>query len=790
MKTIVVFVLLIMLETGLGQNLLDNPSFEGDLTGTWENNGFLMERVSVDKVDGNFALKASYRDRSLEGPLQVLYGLKTGARYELSVFVKVLNDLSGTLWQNIKVTMQYEFVNPTEIGYYVIANRGLCNTSMGWIKINGSMNAPERAFNWARLAIRGPDPGVDFLVDNAALYEVPENTNWLADSYTNIDTYRKSNVNINFTLPSGVSSSQFDVQTNPDFSNAVNAANVLVSSGLKVRGHNIIWDVADNIPDAVKALSGQELRDEVDKHVQYMCNLGLGKLAHWDVMNEMTHGLYYEEKLEDRNFTKNLFRQMKTCDNVTKLFFNDYQAVDIGGSTEEYYQMMLEYLNENVPVEGLGVQGHFQEYLAVDPTLILKRVDRLATLGIDVVMTEFDVQSPDHVQRADWIEDAMRAMFSHPAMKGIVYWSFWDQDTQNVNRELIQGTNVTIIEPGQRFFCLIKKEWTTNLTRNLGSDLNVFFRGFRGDYQVIIKRSGVPIQVESFSLGSSDMTVNIKVANKTTAANVPEDKDYVPRCVSHRGQKPLGLQSTSSTNMQLTCVNVESTPSGGNEDDVASVTCGTDRVMTGCTSYQNAMLWTRKGEQVTIENGVAVCKAYNGRNSSAGVTAAARCCKVSGLSCEFRVAGPSLTFGGAQAEALCSTNTLLIGCSSYSKYPDMNGAYANDTANSCVAEGGNPVSTNPAERSGSVAYSACCSCPDMSCTHVSSLPTTLGAGDYQGVTCPFNTSMVSCNYFAPNGRSGGARIVETNGVEECRAYMGDNLSAGSRGVIATATCCM
>lgn len=51
-------------------------------------------------------------------------------------------------------------------------------------------------------------------------------------------------------------------------------------------------------------------------------------------MNEDTHGLYYQQMLQDRNFTKNLFRQMKTCDNVTKLYFNDYQAVDIGGSTE------------------------------------------------------------------------------------------------------------------------------------------------------------------------------------------------------------------------------------------------------------------------------------------------------------------------------------------------------------------------------------------------------------------------------------------------------------------------
>ncbi|XP_025077719.1 uncharacterized protein LOC112554241 [Pomacea canaliculata] len=756
-------------------------------------------------------------------------------------YVKLLNDLPGTLWQNIRVTMQYQFVDTGEIGYYVIGNRGLCNSDMGWIKINGSMNAPERAFSWVRFSIRGPDPGVNFLVDNAALYEVPENTNWLADSYTNIDTYRKSNVNISFTLPPGVSSSKFDVQirlkkhlypfgvrvkdtqmstkasnlysqlifnmfnwatvqsykwmfdkgnlTNPDFHNAVNATNVLVASGLKVRGHNILWDVADNIPDAVKALSGQELRDQLDKHVQYMCNLGLGKLAHWDVMNEMTHGLYYEEKLQDRNFTKNLYRQMKTCDNVTKLILNDYQAVDIAASAEEYFQLMSEYLSENVPVEGLGVEGHVQQYLAVDPTLILRTLDRLSMLGgIDVFMTEFDVESPDPVQRADWIEDAMRALFSHPAMKGIIYWSFWDQDTDNVNRVLIQGTNVTIIEPGQRFFCLIKKEWTTNLSSNLGSSSNISARGFRGDYQVTIKRSGVPVQVEFFTLGSSDMSLNIKITNKTTAVSVPVDKDYVPKCVSHRDQKSLGLQSTSSTNMQLTCVNVESTPSGGNEDDVASVTCGTDRIMAGCTSYQNAMLWTRKGEQIVLENGVAVCKAYNGQNSPAGVTAAARCCKVSGMSCEFRSAGPSLTFGGAQAEAICSTNTLLIGCSSYSQFPDMNGAYANDTANSCVAEGGNPASTDPAERSGSVAYATCCSYPDISCRRVSSLPTTLGAGDYQGVTCPYNTTMVSCSYFAPDGRSGGARIIDSNGGDECRAYMGDNLSSGSRGVTATATC--
>ncbi|XP_025078165.1 uncharacterized protein LOC112554563 [Pomacea canaliculata] len=196
MRRQVFFVLLIMLGAGLGQNLLDNPSFEGDLRGSWENNGFLMERVSGDTVDGNFALKASYRDRDLEGPLQTLYGLKPNGRYETSVYVKLLNDNSSVLWQTIKITMQFGFTNSGDIGTYVIAMRSLCDSSMGWILVNGSMNAPVREFKFVRYAIRGPDPGVNFLVDHASLYEVPENTNWLAESHINIDKYRKSNLSI------------------------------------------------------------------------------------------------------------------------------------------------------------------------------------------------------------------------------------------------------------------------------------------------------------------------------------------------------------------------------------------------------------------------------------------------------------------------------------------------------------------------------------------------------------------------------------------------------------------
>ena len=45
-----------------------------------------------------------------------------------------------------------------------------------------------------KIGIKGPDVGIDFLVDNTSLYEVPENANWRADADLNIETHRKSDV--------------------------------------------------------------------------------------------------------------------------------------------------------------------------------------------------------------------------------------------------------------------------------------------------------------------------------------------------------------------------------------------------------------------------------------------------------------------------------------------------------------------------------------------------------------------------------------------------------------------
>ena len=70
---------------------------------------------------------------------------------------------------------------------------------------------------------------------------------------------------------------------------------------------------------------------------------------------------------------------------------------------------------------------------------------------------------------------------------------------------------VQFSEQGQRWACLVKKEWTTKETFNLGEGTNFSLRGFQGDYEVLVNRSGVTVQREVFTLGKKAQTVTLNV---------------------------------------------------------------------------------------------------------------------------------------------------------------------------------------------------------------------------------------------------------------------------------------
>ena len=90
--------------------------------------------------------------------------------------------------------------------------------------------------------------------------------------------------------------------------------------------------------------------------------------------------------------------------------------------------------------------------------------------------------------------------------------------------------SLQIIEPGQRWACLMRKEWTTNKTFNLGSGTSFSLRGFQGDYEVLVKRKNVLVQRENFTLGKEAAVWNLDVTNSTGKKDSAKDclKEVLP----------------------------------------------------------------------------------------------------------------------------------------------------------------------------------------------------------------------------------------------------------------------
>ena len=83
-----------------------------------------------------------------------------------------------------------------------------------------------------------------------------------------------------------------------------------------------------------------------------------------------------------------------------------------------YAKQALEFLAAGAPVDGMGVQSH----LSGNPQggILLNRLDRIATAGLPIFVTELDYVNADVNTRAQILEDALTAYFRYTLSKKII----------------------------------------------------------------------------------------------------------------------------------------------------------------------------------------------------------------------------------------------------------------------------------------------------------------------------------------------------------------------------------
>jgi len=262
--------------------------------------------------------------------------------------------------------------------------------------------------------------------------------------------------------------------------------------GVRLRGHVLVWPGWDNLPQYLRDLEHdpEALRVEVSNHIEDILKQTEGLLVDWDVINEPYTNTDLEGILGKEAFVEWFKEAGKHFDGG--LFLNDYSILSSGGlhvEHQQYFEDMARYLMEaGAPISGLGMQGHFGSQVT-PPARVYELLERYAALGLDLRVTEYDVDNADEQLQADYLRDFLTICFSHPRVKGVQLWGFWAKYHWRPHAGLFDEAGQP--RPSYHAFKeLVHEAWWTHERLVAGEDGSLALSAFHGDYEVTIRVGG------------------------------------------------------------------------------------------------------------------------------------------------------------------------------------------------------------------------------------------------------------------------------------------------------------
>jgi GH35 family endo-1,4-beta-xylanase len=316
------------------------------------------------------------------------------------------------------------------------------------------------------------------------------------------------------------------------------------ANDIPVRGHCIFWEPARWQPRWLRDLSGDQLRQAVEKRLESAVTHFRGKFVHWDVDNEMLHGKFFKDGLGESIWPW-MFKRTHELDPDAKLFVNEYNILSVDQAfkqvqTDEYVASIRRLIDQGAPIHGVGIQGHlWHEDILANPGVLKKRLDKIAALKLPIWISEFDVADEDEKSCADKLELVYRTVYSHPAVEGIIMWVFWAGNSWRGPNAGLAHRDWTLNEAGKRYEALME-EWSTEISGRTDTDGVLSFKGFHGDYEAkVTKADGTELNATfSVEKGKEPQEVKIRLQSKSaesatdhnsdTASKVNEDADAMP----------------------------------------------------------------------------------------------------------------------------------------------------------------------------------------------------------------------------------------------------------------------
>jgi endo-1,4-beta-xylanase len=214
-----------------------------------------------------------------------------------------------------------------------------------------------------------------------------------------------------------------------NFSAGDRVYNWAVQNGKKVRGHTLAWHSQQ--PGWMQNLSGSALRQAMIGHINGVLAHYKGKMAQWDVVNEAfadgSSGARRDSNLQrtGNDWIEVAFRTARAADPAAKLCYNDYNVENwTWAKTQAMYSMVRDFKQRGVPIDCVGFQSHFNSGSPYNSNF-RTTLQNFAALGVDVAITELDIQGASATTYASVTKDCLAVS----RCLGITVWGVRDTDS-------------------------------------------------------------------------------------------------------------------------------------------------------------------------------------------------------------------------------------------------------------------------------------------------------------------------------------------------------------------------
>lgn len=300
--------------------------------------------------------------------------------------------------------------------------------------------------------------------------------------------------------------------------------------GIGIQASPVLWGTNKYGTPAWLPRDKDDLQPVIERRVKSVLSRN-EHISDWEIVNEPLapkRDAFAGGGTE--NYISSAFRWAKEADPNGRHLINEYgvfgSVADHNYNRDTYFELLSRSIAMDVPIDLIGMQAHANgEWYS--PSNVAENLERYASLGRPIQITEFSAQTKDFNDRrsplaisgeyrsgvwddakqAEFYREFYTVAFGNPHVDAIITWGLDDYRAWLPGIGLIDKHGIP--KPVYRELdALINSEWKTRLSSVADNGGSLAMRGFYGKYEVTATRSdGAAVVRTEFDLDHRERNV-------------------------------------------------------------------------------------------------------------------------------------------------------------------------------------------------------------------------------------------------------------------------------------------